>query len=75
MAQAWIVLDALIACNVNNELRFMDDTQAERIADDIFDNLFATCMEITFKELDDHFKTYSDLTRTSRSNSAQSREE
>ena len=32
------------------------------VADDIFDNLFTTCMDMTFKELDDHFKTYSDLT-------------
>jgi hypothetical protein len=41
----------------------MDDTQAQRIADDIFDNIFSSCMDLTsFKELDDHFKTYSDLT-------------
>ena len=40
----------------------MEETQAQRIADDIFDNRFASCMDITFKELDDHFKTYSDLT-------------
>ena len=33
-----------------------------RIADDVLDNLFSTCMDITFKEVDDHFKTYSDLT-------------
>ena len=40
----------------------MEETQAECIADDVFDNLFTTCMDITFKELDDHFKTYSELT-------------
>jgi hypothetical protein len=56
------VLEAMIACGVDNEVLFMEETQAQRIADDIFDNRFASCMDITFKELDDHFKTYSDLT-------------
>jgi hypothetical protein len=37
------------------------DAQAERIAEDIFDNLFTSCLDITFKELDEHFKTYSEL--------------
>jgi hypothetical protein len=40
----------------------MDESQAERITDDIFIGLYTTCMDITFKELDDHSKTYSDLT-------------
>jgi hypothetical protein len=40
----------------------MEETQAQRVADDVFDNVFATCLDISFKELDDHFKTYSDLT-------------
>lgn len=61
MADAFTVLDALIACGVNNAVLFMDQTQAERIAEDVFDNLFATCMVTTFKELDEHFKTYSEL--------------
>ena len=56
------VLDAMIACGIDNEALFMEETQAQRVADDIFDNRFASCMDITFKELDDHFKTYSDLT-------------
>ena len=55
-------LDALIACGVDDVKLFMDETQAQRIADDIFDNLLTTCMDMTFKELDDHFKTYADLT-------------
>jgi hypothetical protein len=40
----------------------MDESQAERSADDIVDNLFATCLEMTFKELDDHFRAYSEMT-------------
>ena len=39
----------------------MGQTQAQRLAEDIFDNDFTSCMDITFKELDDHFKTYSEL--------------
>ena len=62
MANIHTVLDALIACGVDNVGLFMDETPAQRIADDIFDNLFTTCMDMTFKELDDFFKTYSDLT-------------
>ena len=62
MADLMTVLDALIVCGVDNDALFSEETQAQRIADDIFDNVFASCMDITFKELDDHFKTYSDLT-------------
>ena len=58
----WTVLDALIACGVDNVALFLEETQAQRIADDIFDGTFTSCMDITFKELDEHFKTYSDLT-------------
>ena len=61
MAQGQTVLNAWIACGVDNEVQFMDESQAERSADDIVDNLFATCLEMTFKELDDHFRAYSYL--------------
>jgi hypothetical protein len=59
MAEVNTVLDAMIACGIDNEVLFMEETQAQRIADDIFDNLFTSCMDITFKELDKHFKAYS----------------
>jgi hypothetical protein len=62
MADIQTVLDAMIACGVDNEVLFMDETQAQRIADDAFDNPFLSCKDVTFKELDDHFKTYYDLT-------------
>ena len=61
-AQVSTVLLALIACGVDNDVRFMGQTQAERVAEDVFDNLFTTCMDLTFDKLDDHFKTYSELT-------------
>ena len=62
MAEIHTVLGALIACGVDNVALFMDESQAQRIADDIFDKLFTTCMDMTFKELDEHFKTYSNST-------------
>ena len=62
MEGAFTVVEALTACGVNNEALFLEQTQAQRIASDIFDNAFASCMDVTFKELDEHFKTYFDLT-------------
>ena len=62
MAEVNTVLDAMIVCGIDNKVLFMEETQAQRIADNIFDNLFTSCMDITFKELDEHFKTYFDLT-------------
>ena len=61
MANVQTVLDAFISCGVDHVAQFMGETQAQCIADDILDNSFASCMDVTFKELDDHFKTYSDL--------------
>ena len=62
MAEVFTVLDALVACRVDNVALFMDQTQVERIAKDIFYDLFTSCLDITFKELDDHFKTaYAEL--------------
>jgi hypothetical protein len=56
------IVDAMIACGVDHDVLFLDETQAQRLASDIFGDQFATCLDVTFKELDDHFKTYSDLT-------------
>ena len=53
----------MISCGVDNVAMFHGDTPAQRIAADVFDDTFATCMDITFKELDDHFKTYGELTQ------------
>ena len=56
------VVDAMVACGVDHDGLFMDETQAQRLASDIFGDQFTSCLDITFKELDEHFKTYSDLT-------------
>jgi hypothetical protein len=56
------VLDALMACGVDNVALFLGETQAQRIADEVFNGSFASCMDVTFKEFDEPFKAYSDLT-------------
>ena len=55
------VVDAMAACGVDHIALFQDETQAQRLATDIFGNQFASCLDVTFKELDEHFKTYGDL--------------
>lgn len=61
-AATFTVIDALIACGVDNITPFQGQTQAARIADDVFNDSFLSCLDITFRELDEHFKTYSELT-------------
>jgi hypothetical protein len=48
--------------SVDHDALFQDKTQAQRLATDIFGNQFTACLDVTFKELDGHFKTYTDLT-------------
>jgi hypothetical protein len=55
------VVDALIACGVDKVALFMGQTQAACIADDVFNGSFSSCLDITFKELDEAFKAYSEL--------------
>ena len=43
---------------VKNVLPFEGQTQAKRLASDIFNNLFITCIEKTFDEIDAKFETY-----------------
>jgi hypothetical protein len=52
----------MVTCGVDHDALFLDETQAQRLASDIFGDQFTLCLDITFKELDEHFKTYSDLT-------------
>jgi hypothetical protein len=56
------VIDAMVACGAENNVLFMEETQAQQLAADVFGDQFASCLDVTFKELDEHFKTYSDLT-------------
>ncbi|KAI2507357.1 hypothetical protein MHU86_7077 [Fragilaria crotonensis] len=62
MFDGFTVVDAMVTCGVDHDGLFMDETQAQRLASDIFGDQFTSCLDITFKELDEHFKTYSDLT-------------
>jgi hypothetical protein len=59
------VRDAMIACGINDVTLFDGDTPpAQRIAADLFGDNFATCcMDKSFEELDQEFKTYLDLTQ------------
>ena len=50
-------------CGVNDTDNFDGKTPAQRLADDIFSNVFAMCMDKEHKELDSDFKAYSDLTQ------------
>ena len=56
------IFDAMVACGVDNAIRFNGDTAAERIATEIFDNDFMSCLDKDVSELEDDFKTYSGLT-------------
>ena len=56
------VLAAVIQCGVLDVLPVAGLTQAAHVAGDIFGNQFSTCMDVTFKELDEHFKAYGELT-------------
>jgi hypothetical protein len=56
------VVDAMVACGADNNVLFMEETQGQQLAADVFGDQFASCLDVTFKELDKHFKTYSDLT-------------
>ena len=60
----YTVRDALRECGVNDYDNFDGRTPSQRLAEDIFSDDFATCMDKTHKELDSDFKTYSDLPRT-----------
>ena len=53
---------AMIRCGVNDVDLFEGRTKAQRIAEEIFQDDFHTCMDKTFEDLHSDFKTYSDLT-------------
>ena len=56
------VLDAMIASGINNQIQFNVATQAQRIATDVFDDDFESCLSKDYKDLEDDFKSYSTLT-------------
>ena len=61
-ANAKTTFDAIVACGVDNATRFNGDTAVERIATEIFDNDFMSCIDKDVSELEDDFKTYFGLT-------------
>lgn len=65
-AQAqYAVADALTLCGVlvdTTNLIWNGMNASERIAGEVFNDKFPTCVDITFSELEDDWKTYSNLT-------------
>ena len=57
------VHDAMIMCGVDNVAQFNGETPAERFANDLFGNDFIACMDKSMDELNQDFKSYSDLTQ------------
>ena len=55
------VVDAMAACGMDHIALCQDEMQAQHLATEVFGNQFALCLEVTFKELNKHFQTYSDL--------------
>lgn len=55
------VREAMALCGVDNAVLFQGQTAAQRIAGDVFHDDFDSCMDKTFTELDEDFKTYADL--------------
>ena len=62
MAAPFTVTNAMVMCKVDNVNLFDGATQARRIAIEVFDDDFNTCMDKTMDELDEDFKSYSVLT-------------
>jgi hypothetical protein len=45
------VVDAMVACGIDHNALFQEQTQAMRIASESFSNGFLSCLDITFKDL------------------------
>ena len=61
---AHTVRSALVLCGVNDAPPLWEQmTDAQRIASDLFDDDFNTCMDKTFSDLDEDWKTYSNVTQ------------
>ena len=65
MAQVFTMEDALTECGVltdTNNMVFNRSNAAERISSEVFSDSFMTCLDLTFSDLEDNWKTYSGLT-------------
>ena len=56
------VHDAMVACGVDNITQFHNQTSAQRIAEDVFDNDFMSCIDKDVSDLEEDLKTYSGVT-------------
>ena len=56
------VYDAMILAGVNDADDFHGQTSAERLSEDLFDNDFMACMDKTYEDLEQDFKSLSSLT-------------
>ena len=61
-APAQTVFDAMVACGVDNAIVFNGNTAAVRIAEEVFDDDFMSCIDKDISEIEEDFKTYSGLT-------------
>lgn len=55
------IVEAVVTCGVEHNTQLMDEMLMQCLANNIFDDGFDSCLDINFKELDDHFKANSDL--------------
>ena len=64
MAQVFTMEDALTECGVlndTNNIIFNRSNAAQRISSEVFSDSFMTCLDLTFSDLEDNWKTYSSL--------------
>jgi hypothetical protein len=59
--QVFTLLDAIVACGVDNVVQFQGATKAQRIATDIFNDDFTTCMDKSHSDLENDLKSYTNL--------------
>ena len=52
------VFDALVSIGIDNHIQFNGATKAQRIATEMFDDDFETCLDKTFKEIDEDLKSW-----------------
>src|SRR5687768_10327824 len=62
MAAANMVETAMILCGVSNAANGAHGSNATRIASDIFDDEFTSCLNKTFGDLNTDLKSYSNMT-------------
>ena len=63
MAAAFTVHEAMIAAGVNDADNFDGNSSAERLAEDIFDNDFVSCMDKSQTDVEADLKSFSGLTQ------------